>query len=101
MKSTAVLNYMVHHVFLPPQLPQADDFRPQHDTALIETMLKALSNLEPLVDDSTTVTALQMSSVALRRLKDTFNVDAAGAIHQLRLRDLLQEVSVTGELALS
>lgn len=34
--------YMIHHVFLPPQLPQEDDFDPQHEKTLLDTISDAL-----------------------------------------------------------
>ena len=37
------LLYIIHHVFLPPCLPQADDSSPVHDVALIDALLTALS----------------------------------------------------------
>jgi len=34
--------YMIHHIFLPPELPQEDDFDPQHERILLNTTSDAL-----------------------------------------------------------
>ena len=36
--------YIVNHVFLPPELPQDDDSDPKKDTALITVMLAAMKS---------------------------------------------------------
>jgi len=34
--------YLVHHIVLPPKLPQADDCRSEHEDALLDTTVEAL-----------------------------------------------------------
>ncbi|KAL4786748.1 hypothetical protein BJX76DRAFT_365241 [Aspergillus varians] len=34
--------YLFHHVFLPPKLPQEDDYNPDHDSILLDTVICAL-----------------------------------------------------------
>lgn len=38
--------YQIHHVFLPPELPQKDDTNPWHEKALMETVGSALKRFE-------------------------------------------------------
>ncbi|KAI9818941.1 MAG: hypothetical protein M1832_004109 [Thelocarpon impressellum] len=43
-----VLTYIVHHVFLPPQLPQQDDWTNDNDAALIQCVIDAVDHYESL-----------------------------------------------------
>ena len=45
------LNYIVNHVFLPPQLPQKDDHDASKDAALIEKFVEALSLFKAYIPD--------------------------------------------------
>ncbi|KAI1100553.1 hypothetical protein F4804DRAFT_348467 [Jackrogersella minutella] len=45
------LRYIVNHVFLPPQLPQADDYKVEHEEALLESVLRTLSSFKNHVQD--------------------------------------------------
>ena len=42
------LNYLIHHVFLPPKLPQEDDSSPAMDSLLAEYCLSALKSFQDL-----------------------------------------------------
>ncbi|KAH6614844.1 hypothetical protein C7974DRAFT_475294 [Boeremia exigua] len=48
--------YLVNHVALPPQLPQADDFHAGHERCLLKTTLIALQALKPLVTAEHSIT---------------------------------------------
>ena len=47
-KMATNLLYVIHHVFLPPDLPQADDSNPLNDVALINVLLAALRAFEAI-----------------------------------------------------
>ncbi|KAB8229417.1 uncharacterized protein BDW43DRAFT_314998 [Aspergillus alliaceus] len=36
--------YMFHHVFLPPKLPEGDDYSPEHEITLLDRTIQALQN---------------------------------------------------------
>jgi hypothetical protein len=42
--------YQVHHVFLPPQLPQQDDFNESYEHELLKTVLGVLEEFQNHVD---------------------------------------------------
>lgn len=45
------LNYLIHHVFLPPELPQQDDSSPAMENVLAKYCLSALKSLQDLLDE--------------------------------------------------
>ncbi|OKL58449.1 hypothetical protein UA08_06149 [Talaromyces atroroseus] len=40
--SLGAMKYMFHHVFLPPKLPQEDDYNPEYELALLDSVIQAL-----------------------------------------------------------
>lgn len=46
--SAGSLQYIIHHVFLPPKLPQKSDAGPDHDRALTKHVLQALEHFEAI-----------------------------------------------------
>jgi hypothetical protein len=38
--------YLIHHIFLPPQLPQKDDYNLKHEKVLLDLTCKALSSFK-------------------------------------------------------
>jgi hypothetical protein len=83
--------YMVHHVFLPPKLPQANDFDLELEDALINTVLKSLQEFKSLVDDHSVVDSARAMISNFRVLRD-----GSGAISEAKLTDALQNLSVGG-----
>lgn len=51
MRSEASL-YLVHHIFLPPKLPQEDDYKPEYELMLLEKCVEALQQFKVYVSDS-------------------------------------------------
>ncbi|KAK3317279.1 hypothetical protein B0T19DRAFT_389380 [Cercophora scortea] len=45
---TNSLSYLIHHVFMPPQLPQDDDISIDHETALTKSLLDSLQEFNNL-----------------------------------------------------
>ncbi|KAI8930715.1 hypothetical protein NX059_012324 [Plenodomus lindquistii] len=50
-KSPAAVAYVLHHVVLPPQLPQAQDHHPAFDRMLIDLALDSLQYMKTVVSD--------------------------------------------------
>ncbi|KAL3412906.1 hypothetical protein V8F44DRAFT_645694 [Aspergillus fumigatus] len=44
--------YLVHHIFLPPKLPQEDDYKPEYELMLLEKCVEALQQFKVYVSDS-------------------------------------------------
>ncbi|GAB0146158.1 hypothetical protein EsHS_00006568 [Epichloe bromicola] len=49
--STGEILYKLHHVFLPPKLPEQDDAEPAHDKALLNTVISCFSSFKGYVAD--------------------------------------------------
>lgn len=45
------LKYIFNHVFLPPDVPQEDDYRDSHEKALLRVIELALENFKAHIDD--------------------------------------------------
>ncbi|KAF8853528.1 hypothetical protein BDZ45DRAFT_761738, partial [Acephala macrosclerotiorum] len=51
MSSSAILEYIITHIFLPPKLPQEDDSDSKQDSALIEECREALRSFQARLPD--------------------------------------------------
>ncbi|KAF2726475.1 hypothetical protein EJ04DRAFT_571236 [Polyplosphaeria fusca] len=49
--SPKVIAYLIHHLVLPPKLPQADDFDPDHENILLRTTIQALEEFQAHLSD--------------------------------------------------
>ncbi|KAH1900111.1 hypothetical protein KXV57_008631 [Aspergillus fumigatus] len=60
--------YLVHHVFLPPKLPQEDDYDPEYELVLLEKCIEALEQFKGYVSgpeaDSIAAAALMITRLA-------------------------------------
>jgi hypothetical protein len=45
LPSRQALNFLYNHVFLPPEVPQQDDYLPELDTVLMQTAQESLATL--------------------------------------------------------
>lgn len=59
--ATNSLAYLIHHLVLPPKLPQSDDFDPQHERILLRTTIHALQEFRTHL--SNPVQSLDIQSV--------------------------------------
>lgn len=97
------VKYLIHHIFLPPKLPTKDDFKLEHETALLRVITDALSkfknaaacnvyNQEAIVDQ---VIAM------VGNLRDVRNSsDAFGAVNEKKLGEALLRLSSEGKALL-
>jgi hypothetical protein len=44
--SPGARQYLFHHVFLPPKLPQEDDYHAEHECTLLDTVICALQGFK-------------------------------------------------------
>ena len=88
--SAAATSYLVHHVALPPEIPQADDFDAGHERCLLDTTLNALYALKPFVMSQydSTVTHAIATIKNVRRSQDQY-----GNVSETQLRKLLEELA--------
>lgn len=45
------VHYLIHHIFLPPQLPDEDDAAPTNDHALIQIVVRSLTRFRDRVPE--------------------------------------------------
>jgi hypothetical protein len=86
--------YLIHHMVLPPKLPQADDSSATHDRTLLDTTVKGLQNLRRDVQDIQPDEAHQIRSVvvSLQNLGRSRNND--GYIVESQLADILHKIAI-------
>lgn len=63
------VHYLVHHVFLPPQLPDKDDAAPTYDHALVQTVFRSLTRFRDHVPE-TQHRAANAAAEMMRRMAD-------------------------------
>lgn len=88
-----VLEYLINHIFLPPNVPQEDDYRFEYENILLKVVTDALIQFKTCVtNDWFSV----MDSVIdmVKNLQKI--VEVKGIIHEERLRDALRDLCVKG-----
>ena len=83
--------YIIHHVFLPPQLPQQDDFAPELDDALVDLVASSLQEFHSLQGNNGTVDAVISMARNFRTVHNEF-----GRIAHARLEETLVRLSEDG-----
>lgn len=73
--------YKLHHVFLPPKLPEQDDAEPTHDKALLNTVISCFSSFKGYVADvhhpavDSAMTAIKVANDILQESDQVLIVD--------------------------
>ena len=85
--------YMIHHIFLPPELPQEDDFDPQHERILLDTTSDALRMFKTAAEygQRDIIESIRAMIDNLRILRDD-----SGAIDSGKFESALQELPQRG-----
>ncbi|KAJ8116579.1 hypothetical protein OPT61_g2025 [Boeremia exigua] len=88
--SAKAITYLVNHIVLPPQLPQADDFNAENERCLLETSLNALKALRSFAtaQHDIALTHAILTIENLQRGQDSF-----GNVSETELCKLLGELS--------
>lgn len=88
--------YLVHHVFLPPKLPQEDDYDPEYELVLLEKCIEALEQFKGYVlgleADSIAAAALMIT-----RLARIFGPH--GDVDEKKFRNALAQLYTEGKCA--
>lgn len=86
---SSTIQYFIHHLFLPPKLPQEDDYDAAKETKLLQCISEALRDFKPLVDEESENVAQRM----LNTIKNLISVrDAGGILNAQRLENALQNL---------
>ncbi|KAM3066453.1 hypothetical protein ACMFMG_012039 [Clarireedia jacksonii] len=85
--------YMLYHVFLPIHLPQEDDFNPQHETFLLNTIDDALQKFKAATEESLRhiIEGVIFMVENLRHVRED-----SGAISEQMLKNALGELANIG-----
>ena len=86
--------YMYHHLFLPPNLPGADDTSTKCETALLDFVY---GSLQRFVFDRSDGKAVRAGTSLLDSLRKTRN--AQGQLRQVAVSEVLQDLSTRREFS--
>jgi hypothetical protein len=88
------LTYMIHHVFLPPKLPNKDDFNAEYDTILLDTTISSLLKFKGFIkqDQAVIVDCVIAMITNLRAVRDS-----NGAVSEEKLADALRDLDKKGK----
>ena len=91
--SAAAISYLVHHIVLPPKLPQQDDRHVEHEKCVVELTLCALQDLQGHVK-AEQVENVKSAIATIENLRDAR--DYYGDVSEVQLEALLAKLT-TGE----
>jgi hypothetical protein len=89
------MKYIFHHVFLPPKLPQEDDYNPEYELALLDSVIQVLERFKTYASeqqDAILASVIEMVS----RLKSQAGFH--GDVNEGKLLQNLQKLSHYGKL---
>jgi hypothetical protein len=86
------VRYLIHHVFLPPEVPQEDDFAPGLDDVLAELVLKSLREFSGLQDCKI---AVDITSSMVEKFRAIHH--ESGVIVEARLKNALAQSAKNGK----
>ncbi|CAG8981657.1 hypothetical protein HYALB_00013532 [Hymenoscyphus albidus] len=91
--SLHAIMYMFHHTFLPPNVPQEDDFDPQNKDTLLCTISDALQRFKAAArcDQQATIEPIRIMIEDLRSVREDL-----GAISEANLERALKKLSKKG-----
>ncbi|KAJ0418503.1 hypothetical protein BJY00DRAFT_314871 [Aspergillus carlsbadensis] len=87
--------YLLNHVFLPPELPQEDDYDATHESILLDTAVDALHQFEALVSEHHRESVDPVTKMVVL-LRSTRGSD--GQVNELRLKHALATLNSSGNV---
>lgn len=97
LPSGAIL-YLIHHIFLPPKLPNGEDFHSEYETILLDTTIDVLLKFKDYVtSEQNGIIDLVIATVTnLRTVHDSFGTE--GSVSEVKLGNALRNLSKKGKL---
>ena len=85
--------YMIYHIFLPPELPQEDDFDPQYEKIMLDTTSDALQMFKAAAENGQhdIIESVRAMIGNLRNLRDDL-----GTINEGKFESALRELPKRG-----
>ncbi|KAL4796122.1 hypothetical protein BDV19DRAFT_388541 [Aspergillus venezuelensis] len=93
--SPAALVYLYHHVFLPPKLPQENDYDPDLDQALLDTVINALRGFAAHLTGFEHE-VIKCVTAMVTRLKDVHGLQ--GDVDEVKLKKALETLEKAGDI---
>ena len=90
--------YLLHHLFLPPKIPQTDDYNAEHEYLLLERVIEALVSFKSYVSSADTVILSQIARMMVR-LRKTHGPH--GNVDEKQLEKVLTELPTQGNGTIS
>ena len=95
--SSGALMYLIHHIFLPPKLPQEDDHDSEYETTLLNITLNALQRFQSSIigDQNDTIGSIIAMITSLISARDTSG--SADAVSGRKLESALRDLCKKGK----
>lgn len=91
------LQYMIHHIILPPQLPQEDDYSAAYEEVLLRTVLDGLLDFRSHIRGEH-VEAVDSAHAMLSNLQSVHDFSRHGTkINEIQLLEAFQSLKQQGE----
>ena len=97
----ATIMYLIHHMFLPPKLPDGDDYDSKHEAVLLDTTVDGLKRFKDFLtsDQQQIIDPVIAMVTNMRIMLDSSNPD--GGIMESELRNALRSPVQAGEVKFS
>lgn len=86
--------YLFHHVFLPPKLPQAEDYNAGHEHLLLDSVIEAIRSFSKYVSNVDTNIVRQVTEMIARLIKAH---DPHGDVDEKQLMKTLITLPIEGK----
>ncbi|KAF9894652.1 hypothetical protein FE257_006540 [Aspergillus nanangensis] len=85
--------YLLHHVFLPPQLPQQEDYNSEYESILLDNVISALGNFQAYLrtQEGEIIDCIIAMVSRLRKTRDWH-----GDVNEAALKEALEELDTSG-----
>lgn len=99
--SHGAIMYLIHHIFLPPELPQEDDFNSHYENLLLDTIFQALLDFKHCVtrDQHGIVDLVIVMISNLKTVRECSSSD--GSLSEEKLENALKNLCNNGKLIAS
>lgn len=91
---TGLLSYLFHHVFLPPKLPQKDDYNSSYENSLLDHVIDTLKRFKALAPSHHHEVLAEVITM-ITRLREICG--SYGEVSERRLKKALQKLDTEGK----
>lgn len=93
VETSSHIEYLFYHIFLPPKLPQSNDYCPINEMVLIDVVIDALHSFEAYLSstDREILTRVSRMIIRLRQIHDK-----NGEVDQMKLENAVKQLELEG-----